>query len=246
MKNLQTPRGEIGNAATHDLRSTRGTDLICFSHLRWDALDADAQSSLSRWAKKGSRVFFVQEPVFDGGMIASLDLSRGKDAIRVAMPHLPLRFTGRARVETAMQGLIDDLFATENIREYALWYFSPNAFLWTDHLKPLATIYNCADELSAADGDASALRDLEAGLIAHADLVFASEVGAYKVKRAQHPQHKGLYALSCGADASSGQARMQMSQLVEQLIDGRHKLTVNTVSSGEVERSHAVGATVAQ
>ena len=242
MKNLQTPRGGIGSAATHDLRTTQGTDVICFSRLRWEALDADAQSSLSRWAKKGGRVFFVQEPAFDGGMIASLDVSRRKDAIQVAVPHLPLRFTGHARVETAMQGLIDDLFATENIREYAFWYFSPNAFLWTDHLKPLATIYNCAGELST-DGDASALRELEAGLISRADLVFASEAGAYKVKRAQHPQHKGLYALPCGANASPGQAQMQMSQLVERLIDARRELTVSAASSGEAGRTLTVGAT---
>ncbi len=244
MNNLQTPRDETLNAAAQDFRSAQSADLICFSPLRWDKLDANAQSFLTRRAKKGSRVFFVQEPAFDGGVIASLDLSRRKDSIRVAVPHLPLRFTGRARVEIAMQGLIDDLLATEDIREYALWYFTPTAFLWTDHLKPLATIYNCADEFSAADGDAAALRELEAGLISRADLVFASEAGAYDVKRAQHPQHKGIYALSYGADASSGQARMRMSQLVEQVINARRELAINAVSSGEAERSRAVGATV--
>lgn len=244
MNKLQTPRTEAANIVGNDLRVMPLTDLICFSHIRWDALYAEPKNILSRWAKEGRRVFFVEEPMFDAGMVACLDVLRREGGVRVAVPHLPFGFDGRAGVEFAMQGLLDDLFATKSIREHASWYFTPAAVLWTYHLKPLATIYNCVNEFSAAVGELSALRDVEAELISRADLVFADEASLSAAKRAQYPQHKGFYAIPFAAKNSSEQAWARMSHLAKNLIDARRKLAPNDHASGEKDQSLAAGASV--
>jgi len=43
--------------------------------------------------------------------------------------------------------LIDELFATAQINEYILWYYTPMAMNFTRHLQPLV-VYDCMDELS--------------------------------------------------------------------------------------------------
>src|SRR5437764_199769 len=41
-------------------------DIVCFSHLRWNFVYQRPQHLLSRFAKN-SRVFFIEEPVWDVG-----------------------------------------------------------------------------------------------------------------------------------------------------------------------------------
>ena len=244
MGNLQTPRIKTSYTISTDLPVVPPTDLICFSRLRWDTLNAELRTILIQWAKEGRRVFFVEEPMFDAGMVACLDVLRREDGVYIAVPHLPFGFAGRASVEMAMQGLLDDLFATKDIGEHALWYFTPTALSWTDHLKPLAMIYNCIDECSAAAEQSAAFRDAETELIARADLVFADEATLSAAKRAEHPQHKGLYAIACGTKASSEQAWARVSLLAENLIDARRKLAFNTGAPGAKDRSLSAGASV--
>ncbi len=244
MGNLQTPRSETPNAVNNDLRVAPLADLICFSSLRWDKLNVELKTILSQWAREGRRVFFVEEPMFDAGMVACLDVLRREDGVYIAVPHLPFGFAGRASVEMAMQGLLDDLFATKDIGEHALWYFTPTALAWTDHLKPLATIYNCVDELSVAYEESDAFRDVEAELIARADLVFADEANLSAAKRAQYPQHKGLHAIECGTKGSSKEAWARASLLAKNLIDARRRLASNAGAPGGKDRSYTAGASV--
>ena len=51
---------------TNKSHNTNGTttDLVCFSHLRWNFVFQRPQHLLSRFAKD-FRVFFIEEPVFD-------------------------------------------------------------------------------------------------------------------------------------------------------------------------------------
>ncbi len=74
------------------------------------------------------------------------------------------------------------------IHSYVLWYYTPMALAFTDHLRPLATIYDCMDELSAFTAAPPALAQHEANLFARADLVFTGGQSLYDAKRHQHPQ----------------------------------------------------------
>ncbi len=160
-------------------------DLVCLSHLRWDFVYQRPQHLLSRCARD-HRVFVVEEPIVDNGP-ARLDITVRGHNVSVVVPHLP---EGLAEEESdaVQRRLVDELFAAHEIRAYVLWYYTPMALAFTSHLRPVATVYDCMDELSAFAAAPPALPECEAALFARADLVFTGGRSLYEVKRRQHPQ----------------------------------------------------------
>ncbi|MGI9105168.1 MAG: glycosyltransferase family 1 protein [Pyrinomonadaceae bacterium] len=170
-------------------------DLVCLSHLRWDFVYQRPQHLLTRCAKQ-RRVFFVEEPIFGQGP-SRLDVNQREDGVYVVVPHLPEGLTNEVSVEAIQQAMLDRLLAEQNIREYVLWYHTPMALGWSRHLKPIATVYDCMDELSAFKHAPRALREREAELFRRADLVFTGGQSLYEAKR---DQHENVYAFPSSID----------------------------------------------
>jgi UDP-galactopyranose mutase len=158
-------------------------DLVCLSHLRWDFVYQRPQHLLSRCATE-RRVFFVEEPVFDGP--TGIDVRKRADGLHVAVPHLP-RDIAPATAAASQRMLLDEMFALHGIGDHALWYYTPMALPFSRHLSPLAVVYDCMDELSAFRGAPDGLLDLERELIARADLVLTGGHSLYEAKRERHP-----------------------------------------------------------
>lgn len=160
-------------------------DLVCLSHLRWDFVFQRPQHLLTRCAKE-RRVFLFEEPIFEEGDSWWLEVSKRESGVWIAVPHLPSG--SDAETITAMQQkLVDQLFAEYAIASPILWYYTPMALSFTNHLKPLAIVYDCMDELSAFKGAPPALREWEKELFKRADVVFTGGQSLYEVKRHQHP-----------------------------------------------------------
>ena len=170
----------------------REVDLICLSHLRWDFVYQRPQHLLSRCAR-GRRVVFVEEPVEEEG-VARLELGQREGGVWVATPRLP-----PGAGPEVLRGLLDELFVWWDIRDYVLWYYTPMALPFTRHLRPLATVYDCMDELSAFKGAPAEMRQAEAELMARADLVFTGGLSLYEAKRPQHPR---VYAFPSSVDVA--------------------------------------------
>ena len=68
-----------------------------------------------------------------------------------------------------------------------LWYYTPMALQFSDHLRPLAIVYDCMDELSAFAGAPTQLPEAERQLLSRADLVLTGGHSLYCSKRALHP-----------------------------------------------------------
>jgi len=79
------------------------------------------------------------------------------------------------------------LLAEHRVRSYILWYYTPMAMAFSHHLDPLATVYDCMDELSAFAGAPPEMQAHEKELLARADLVFTGGQTLYEAKRDQHP-----------------------------------------------------------
>lgn len=182
---------------------SKGSDLICLSHLRWDFVYQRPQHLLSRCVQQ-RRVFFVEEPIVE--FIASwwLEISQRECGVWVVVPHLP-DWVNDKLMAAMHQSLMDELFQEYAIVNPILWYYTPAALSFTSHLPSSAVVYDCMNELSAFQGAAPALQQLERQLLQRADVVFTSGQSLYEAK--QH-LHSNIYAFPSSIDvAHFAQAR---------------------------------------
>jgi UDP-galactopyranose mutase len=159
-------------------------ELVCFSHLRWDFVYQRPQHLMKRCARD-RRVFFVEEPVF-GNSSMRLELHEREGGVRVVVPHLPEGLRSEIATTAVLKEMIRRLLADNGLREYVLWYYTPMALKFTDHLNPIVSIYDCMDELSAFKGAHSLLQEYERALFERVDLVFTGGQSLYEAKLNQH------------------------------------------------------------
>ena len=141
---------------------------------------------MSRFARI-HRVFFFEEPVFED--IGCPYLRTSKDAtsgVFVAAPVLPLGLPP-SEILRLQTELLAKLMREEKIETYLAWYYTPMAREFTSELRPVATVYDCMDELSGFAGAPATLADNERLLFATADLVFTGGASLYAAKRQLHP-----------------------------------------------------------
>lgn len=169
----------------NSLQAEAKTDLVCFSHLRWDFVFQRPQHLLTRCARE-RRVFFVEEPIFGNGSM-SLEVQERENGLRVVVPHLPEGLRSQIAATAVMKEMLRKLFAEQGIREYVFWYYTPMALSFTRHFSPIASIYDCMDELSAFKGADSKIADFEQELFKRVDLVFTGGRSLYEAKRNAHP-----------------------------------------------------------
>jgi UDP-galactopyranose mutase len=178
-------------------------DLVCFSHLRWDFVYQRPQHLLTRCARD-RRVFFVEEPIFGKGSMR-LDVQERDGGVKVVVPHLPEGLRSEVATTAVLKEMIRRLLLEQGIREYVFWYYTPMALSFTKHFSPIASIYDCMDELSAFKGAHSRLADFEQELFRRVDLVFTGGRSLYEAKRNAHP---AVHAFPSSIDVSHfGKAR---------------------------------------
>lgn len=177
--------------------------MVCFSHLRWDFVYQRPQHLLSRAAQRW-RVFFVEEPVFHEGSMR-LEISARETGVLVVVPHLPDRSHSDVAITMMLHNLIDSLIDMQGIRDPVLWYFTPMALSFSDHLARLVTVYDCMDELSTFKGASPSIREHESSLFRRADIVFTGGQSLYEAKR---NHHQAIFAFPSSIDcAHFAQAR---------------------------------------
>jgi UDP-galactopyranose mutase len=167
----------------HAFSPAPAPDLICLSHLRWNFVFQRPQHLMTRCARD-RRVFFVEEPVIGGHTDPRLEIETSS-RVCVVVPHLPAGLSA-ACIERVQRALLDELIEQQQIEQYLLWYYTPMALAFTDHLAPAATIYDCMDELSAFKNAPAVLKQREADLMRRASLVLTGGQSLYEAKRHQH------------------------------------------------------------
>jgi UDP-galactopyranose mutase len=181
----------------------RQFDLVCFSHLRWDFVYQRPQHLLTRCARD-RRVFFIEEPIFGDGSMR-LDVREVEGGVRVVVPFLPNGLRSEVATAAVMNEMTRRLFNENGIREYVFWYYTPMALSFTRDFVPVASVYDCMDELSAFKGADSRLQDFEKELFRRVDLVFTGGQSLYEAKRSQH---RAVHALPSSIDVTHfGRAR---------------------------------------
>lgn len=159
-------------------------DLLCFSHLRWDFVYQRPQHLMSRFARD-RRVLFIEEPMDHDGEAKWRFSEEGGHLVR-CIPMLP-GDRNRADDNEVIRGLIDTLAEDWGCRECVAWFYTPMMLEWAADLSPVATVYDCMDELSKFRFAPSGITQLEEKLFKKADLVFTGGHSLYMAKTAQHP-----------------------------------------------------------
>lgn len=179
-------------------------DIVCLSHLRWDFVFQRPQHLLSRAAREGRRVFFVEEPIL-GEEQPRLDISTrrneatGENVITVVQPHMRHGLSFE-ETEAEQRRLLDALIAKEGIADFVLWHYTPMARGFASHLRPQAMVYDCMDELSMFKGAPPELREREAELLASADLIFTGGQSIYEAKAEQLADVNRLHCFPSSID----------------------------------------------
>jgi UDP-galactopyranose mutase len=189
--NIEHYRSRSGYRRTAPLCAVRGprpaqsTALLCFSHLRWHFVYQRPQHLMARFARE-HRVIFVEEAVVTDTAKPWLDSHAVEGGIQIVVPRLPEPLSG-PETAAAQRALIDGLLAVEGIRQPILYYFTPLALTFSDHVPASLVVYDCMDELSAFSGAPPQIAALEQALLARADLVFTGGVSLFEAKRHLHP-----------------------------------------------------------
>ena len=168
---------------THAKRSIP-SNILCFSHLRWDFVFQRPQHLLTRFAKIFN-VYFLEEPVFEKTAAPFLSKSTREENLWVLIPHLPEGLSEK-EISDYQEDLVSQFLKTQNVDDYAFWYYTPMALEYSRKFKPSMIIYDCMDELSAFKFAPPAIKKLENELFRKADIVFTGGYSLYEAKKKEH------------------------------------------------------------
>lgn len=193
---FQYDLGKSGRPAPARQRSypADAPTLLCLSHLRWSFVYQRPQHLMTRFAEDWPVLFF-EEPIASERAEPWLE-EREEEGVRVLVPRLPPDCTAAA-AEDAQRRLLDDYLARNPPARLLLWYYTPMALGFSEHLEAAAVVYDCMDELSAFLGAPPALIDRENRLLERADLVFT---GGYSLWQAKSRRHANVHAFPSSVD----------------------------------------------
>lgn len=160
------------------------SDLLVFSHLRWNFVFQRPQHLMTRYAIH-RRVFFFEEPLAGEKELPFLHIKEERNNLFVVTPELPEHLL-KSSPAALLRRLLDEFLRNENIEHYSCWYYTPMAMEFSDHLRPQTIIYDCMDELSKFHGAPEELVYREQELLELADVVFTGGQSLYEEKRNRH------------------------------------------------------------
>ena len=137
------------------------TNLICFSHLRWNFVFQRPQQLMSRFARD-MRVIYWEEPIEIGRKETPyLQVRNAGDfpAVRLAVPHLPEGMPDDAR-EATLRRLLD-AHVTSLRGPLIAWYYTPMMLPFSRELEADVTVFDAMDELSKIRFAPARLLELE-------------------------------------------------------------------------------------
>jgi len=188
--------GYMSVSVNNTLATAQYETIICFSHLRWDFVYQRPQHLMSRFASQ-STLYYIEEPIFDN-TISEFRITKKAEGLYIIVPYLSsdVQAAGAVRV---LKQLLDDFVTTINIHKTLFWYYTPMALQFSSHISPVATVFDCMDELSAFQFAPPELLELETMLLSKADIVFTGGNSLYQHKKSRH-NNIHLFASSIDQD----------------------------------------------
>jgi UDP-galactopyranose mutase len=175
------------------------TDLLCFSHLRWNFVFQRPQHLMTRFGRD-RRVFYIEEPIFENTVAAPYWEKRTctQSGVKILVPHIPDRL--RQNASLVLRQLMTELIEAHSIRHPLLWFYTAMALEFIpSSIDASVVIYDCMDELSAFQNAPPTMRENEDRLFALADLVFT---GGFSLFEAKRDRHTSIFPFPSGVDVA--------------------------------------------
>lgn len=183
------------------LEKKTSKQLVCFSHLPWKFVYQRPQHLLSRFTKAYA-VYYIEEFTYSTAA-DGYTLSTTPEHVTVVVPHLNHSAQGTKHELDRKGAVIEHLFKAHRIESYIFWYYTPMALAYTADFSPLATVYDCMDELSAFKFAPPEIKVLEQALFKKANVVFTGGNNLYKAKQ---DQHRNIHCFPSSIDKAHFQA----------------------------------------
>ena len=168
-------------------------------------------------AAKTRRVFYIEEPI--EGPEPALEV-RQRDGLNVVVPRLPSRLNGDTNA--VLRRLVSEFVARERISRPVLWYYTPMAVAWSDHLAHSAVVYDVMDELSNFRFAPADLKDLEHRLMRRADVVLT---GGRQLFESRRGSHRNIHLFASSVDVAHFEtARHGLAEPADQASIGRPRI----------------------
>ena len=142
------------------------SDLIVFSHNHFGSEDSRTTRLMNKFASQ-RRVFFIESPIIGKTKEPTYYITREENEVMIVKPYLPAEMSVFER-KSAIQALIKELIADENISHYTIWTDTPKAMPFVRHLSAEIIVYDCVKSYILTHPE------LEQELYQHADIVLTS------------------------------------------------------------------------
>ena len=172
------------------------TVILCLSHLRWNFVFQRPQHLLTR-AARTSTVLYFEEPLYEN-VTRPVLRATDTDGLRVLTPILP-QGTTASQATAMLRALLNNALASVSYDRLVLWYYTPMALPFSDHVDYDVCVYDCMDELSAFKNAPRELVQMERLLMQRADIVFTGGQSIYEAKRRLH---KSIHAFPSSIDVA--------------------------------------------
>jgi UDP-galactopyranose mutase len=181
------------------------SDLLVFSHLRWDQSLQRPHHIISRYAKH-RRVFYIEKAQESEIERAYLDSQQSHESVTIISPYLPLGLS-EASSNEVIKMLLYDLLHQEEVYQFVSLYYTPKAFNFSNHLQPSTVLFDYQDTTFSSS---------EQDLMDRAHIIFTCGSSLFETKRNgrvnlfQYPSsidydhfHQGRRSLGDPADQAS-------------------------------------------
>jgi glycosyltransferase involved in cell wall biosynthesis len=130
-------------------------------------------------------VIYFEEPAYENVQKPFMRATEPAPNIRVLTPVLP-EGTTPSQAIVIQRSLLDNALASVQYDHLTLWYYTPMALPFSDHVECDVCVYDCMDELSAFRNAPRELVQMERLLMQRADVVFTGGQSIYEAKRRLH------------------------------------------------------------
>jgi len=224
-----------------DFAGSATAPVICFSHLRWDFVLQRPQHLMNRLGRT-RQIYFFEEYIPTDHHTPYLETHPYAGTNIVSLrPRIPAGWDEGRRM-AGLRQLLDLLLRLNGIVKPLLWFYSPLMFEFARHVDAAAVVYDCMDELANFRFAPPNLRQLEAELMARADLVLTGGASLFASRK---DKHDNIHLFPSGVEIEHfGQARSGVAPAADMVALPGRKLGFYGVIDERID--FALLATLAQ